>query len=274
LLSLLLSLSPLPLPLLSQSPLQWLSLLLLPSLSISQSLSPLPSHLHRRPAVHCAATVVAHCDPAAAVAVSHCDTCRRALPPPLLNAIAPPSRHPLRCHHHCPPRLRCHCSTLRHLLTHRRPSTCRLVVTWGWLLSLHLSLPHCLSISWLVVTSPLNAPPSRLPQMVVASPLVATPPLNALTHCHLTSHCTTVLFILAGCCITPHRDTASQCVGWLYIASHCATLTFDPAGCCVTPCCHHRHPLQLRRHLAVHVTADENAWAPEPAAWPVDPAQS
>jgi hypothetical protein len=73
---------------------------------------------------------------------------------------------------------------------------------------------------------------------------------------------------------TPHPNTASQHVGWLYIASHCATLTFDPAGCCVTPCRHHHHPLQLRCHLAVHVTADENAQAPEPAVWPVDPGHS
>jgi hypothetical protein len=100
------------------------------------------------------------------------------------------------------------------------------------------------------------------------------PPLNALTRCHLASHRATFLFIPAGCRVTPSRDTASQRVGWLYVASHCTTLMFDLAGCCITPCRHHRHPLRSCRHLAVHVTADENARAPEPAAQPVYPGHS
>ena len=55
--------------------------------------------------------------------------------------------------------------------------------------------------------------------------------------------------------------TASQHVRWLYVAPHRATLTFDPAGCCVTPRHDNRHPSRSRSHLAVHVTADENAQA-------------
>ncbi len=108
----------------------------------------------------------------------------------------------------------------------------------------------------------------------VASP--PPPPLNTPTRCHLASHHATLLFIPAGCHVTPCCGTASQRqrVGWLYIASHRAILMFDPAGCCVTPCRHHHHPLQSCRHLAVHVTADENARAPEPAVWPVDPGHS
>ncbi len=100
------------------------------------------------------------------------------------------------------------------------------------------------------------------------------PPLNAPTRCHLASHCATLLFIPACCCVTPSCDTTSQRVGWLYVASHCATLTFDPAGCCDTPCCHHHHPSRSCHHLAVHLTADENVRAPEPAARPIYPGHS
>ncbi len=181
------SLSPSPSP--PQSPL----LLLSSSLLTLQLPSPLPSRLHRCPAIHCAATVVAHHDCATAVAVSHCDNCCCPSSPPLLIAIARPSRRPLRCCHLRPPRLRCHRATLHHLLPHRHPSMCRLVVTWGWLSSLHLSLRHCLSSCRLVVTLPLDAPPSCLPQLVVASPhrrhcfstrqLVVTSPLIAPPSC-------------------------------------------------------------------------------------------
>jgi hypothetical protein len=141
-----------------------------------------------------------------------------------------------------------------------------------------------------VVTSPLVAPlPLNLPAgchiasrcatllFAPAGCCVTSPPplpLNAPTHCHLASYRATLLFILAGCCVSPHPNSASQRVGWLYVASHRATLMFDPAGCCVTPCRHHCHPSRSRRHLAVHVTADENARAPEPAARPVDPGHS
>jgi hypothetical protein len=141
-----------------------------------------------------------------------------------------------------------------------------------------------------VVTSPLVAPlPLNVPAGCHVASQCATllfapagchvtspppPPLNVLTRCHLASHCATLLLIPAGCHVTPSRNTTSQRIGWLYVASHHATLTFDPAGCCVTPCCHHRHPSRSRRHLAIHVTADENARAPEPAAQPVYPRHS
>ncbi len=141
-----------------------------------------------------------------------------------------------------------------------------------------------------VITSPLVMP---LPLNVLAGCHVASrcatllfapagccvtspppPPLKAPTRCHLASHRATLLFIPAGCRVTPSRDTASQRVGWSYVSSHRATLKFGPASCCVTPCHHHRHPSQLRRHLAIHVTADENAQAHEPAARPIYPGHS
>ncbi len=197
---------------------------------------------------------MAHCDRAAAVTVSNRDTRRCPSPPPLLIAIVPPSRRPLRC------RL-------------RRPSQLRLIVTAGWLSSLHLSSRHCLNVpaGYHVASrcATLSFAPAGYPVT-----LPPPPPLNAPSQCRLASHCATLLFIPAGCRVTPRCDTASQRVGWLYVASHRANLTFDPSRCCVTPFCHHRHPSQSRSHLAVHVTADENSQAHEPAARPVDPAHS
>ncbi len=210
--------------------------------------------MHRRPAGHCAATVVAHRDRAAAVAISNCDTRCRPSPQPLLIAIVPPSRHPLRCRLH-------------------RPSQLQLVVTLGWLSSLHLLSPHCLNM----LAGCHVASQCATLLFAPAGCRVTLPPppsLNAPSQCCLLSHCATLLFILAGCCIIPRCDTASQCVGWLYVACHRATLTFDPAGCCVTPSCPHRHPSRSRSHLAIHVTADKNSQAHEPAARPVYPAHS
>jgi hypothetical protein len=100
------------------------------------------------------------------------------------------------------------------------------------------------------------------------------PPLNAPTHCHLASHHATLSFIPAGCRVTLRCNTASQCVGWLYVSSRCDTLTIDPVGCCVTPGHHHCHPSRSCRHLAVHVTADENSGAHELAVRPFNPAHS
>ncbi len=164
---------------------------------------------------HGATTVVAHRNRVAAVAVSNCDTRPHPSPPPLLIAIAPPSRCPLRCCRICPSRLLRHHTTLRHLLTHRRPSTCRLVVTLGWLSSLHLLSCHCLNVPagchvasqcatlsfapagchicrhhrlstrCLKAALPLIALPSRSSRLVVASPLVTTPLLNTLAGCTL-----------------------------------------------------------------------------------------
>ena len=203
---------------------------------------------------------MAHRDRVAAVAVSNCDTRRRPSPPPLLIAIAPPSRHPLRCCRHRPSRLLRHRTTLRHLLTHRRPSTRRLVVTSGWLSSLHLSSRHCLNVPAGCHVASRCATLSFAPAgcRVISPP---PPPLNAPSQCRLATHRATLSFIPPGCRVTPRRDTASQHVGWLYVAPHRATLTFDPAGCCVTPRRHNRHPSRSRSHLAVHVTADENAQA-------------
>ncbi len=210
---------------------------------------------------------------ATAVAISNRDTRHQPSPPPLLIVIVPPSRCPFRCCRHHPSQLLSHCTTLRHLLTHRRPSTRQLVVTSGWLSSLHLLSRHCLNVPAGCHVASQCATLSFAPAgSCITSP--PPPPLNALSQCRLASHRATLSFIPAGCCVTPRRDTASQRVGWLYVASHHATLTFDPAGCCVTPCCHHRHPSRSRIHLAVHVTADENAQAHEPAVRPVDPAHS
>ena len=131
--------------------------------------------------------------------------------------------------------------------------------------------------------SPITIVPLQLPSLNV-TPLVCPSWLSR----HLTAATASQRADLLSPCLSlrhplvypgwlsrhPHPNTASQRVGWLYVASHRATLTFDPAGCCVTPCHHHRHPSQMRRHLAVHVTADENARAPEPAARPVYPGHS
>jgi hypothetical protein len=165
---------------------------------------------------------------------------RHPSPPPLLIAIAPPSRHPLRCRRRRPSRLLRHRTTLRHLLIHRRPSTHRLVVTLGWLSSLHLLLRHCLNVPTGCHVASRCATLSFAPAgcCVMPPPL----PLNAPSQCRLTTHRATLLFIPPGCRVTPRRNTASQHVGWMYVASHRATLTFDPAGCCVTPRHHDRHP--------------------------------
>ncbi len=203
---------------------------------------------------------MAHRDCVAAVAISNCDTRRCPLLPPFLIAILPPSRRPLRCRRRRPSRLLRHRTTLHQLLTHRRLSTRRLVVTLGWLSSLHLSSRHCLNVPAGCHVASRCATLSFAPagcRVILLPP----PPLNVPSQCCLATHRATLLFILPGCCITPRRNTASQHIGWLYVASHCATLTFDPAGCCVTPCRHNRHPSRLRSHLAVHVTADENAQA-------------
>jgi hypothetical protein len=53
----------------------------------------LPSWLHRHPAIHCTANVVALYNCAATIAVSHCDTCCHPLPPSLLITIASPWSH-------------------------------------------------------------------------------------------------------------------------------------------------------------------------------------
>ncbi len=197
---------------------------------------------------------MAHHSRAAAIAVSNRDTRRRPSPPPLLIAIVPPSCHPLRC---C---LRC-------------PSQLRLVVTLGRLLSLHLLSHNCLNVPAGCHVASRCATVSFAPAGCRVT-LLPPPPLNAPSQCRLASHCATLSFILAGCRITPRCNTTSQHVGWLYVASHHATLMFDPAGCCVTPCCHHHHRSQLPSHLPIHVTADENSQAHEPAAQPVNPAHS
>jgi hypothetical protein len=149
-----------------------------------------------------------HCFPmlsAAAVAVSLCDTRRRPSPPLSPITIMPPSRCPWRCCRCSPLRLRCYRATLRHLLTHCPLSTCRLVVTSGWLSSRHLSSRHRLSRRRLVV--------------------------------YITSRCTTLLFAPAGCCITLPPPPPLNVPACCHLASHHATLLFAPPGCPVTPRC-------------------------------------
>jgi hypothetical protein len=141
-----------------------------------------------------------------------------------------------------------------------------------------LNTPAGCNIGLVVATSPLVAPLSQragwlsrrlssrcatLSFAPAACRVISLPPppLDAPSQCRLATHRATLLFIPPGCRVTPRRDIASQHVGWLYVASHCATLTFDPAGCCVIPRRHNRHPSRSRSHLAIHVTADENAQA-------------
>ncbi len=164
------------------------------------------------------------------------------------------SRHHRR-HHDCTAVL----PAMARLLMHRRPSTRRLVVTSGWLSSLHLSSRHCLNVPADCHVASRCATLSFAPAGCRVMP--PPPPLNAPSQCRLATHRATLSFIPPGYRVTPRRNTASQHVGWLYIASHCATLTFDPAGCCVTSRRHNRHSSRSRSHLAVHVTADENAQA-------------
>jgi hypothetical protein len=119
--------------------------------------------------------------------------------------------------------------SLHHLLSCHHLSTPRLVITLP-LYAAPSSLPqlvvaspcrcHCLSTRQLVVTLPLIALPSCLPHLVVPAPIVAPPPLIALAGCH--------------------------------VASHHATLSINLADCCVTPCCRHHHPSKSRRHPTVH----------------------
>jgi hypothetical protein len=165
-------------------------------------------------------------------------------PPPSPIVIALPSRHRLHiccCH---PLQLRCHYATLCHLLTIHCPSTCRLVVMLDWLSLRHLLLCHHLSMHLLVITLPLNAPPSSLPWLVVPSPCC----------CHrLSTHQLVVtlplivppsrlprLVVLAPIVAPPPLIALAGC----QVASHCATLSFDLADCRVTPCCRHHHPSQ------------------------------
>jgi hypothetical protein len=88
---------------------------------------------------------------AAAVPVSLRDTHHRPSPPLSPITIMLLSRCPWRCCRCSPLQLRCYRATLRHLLMHCPPSTCRLVVTLGWLSSRHLSSHHHLSRHRLVV---------------------------------------------------------------------------------------------------------------------------
>jgi hypothetical protein len=140
---------------------------------------------------------------ATAVAVSLRDTRRRPSPPLSPITIMPPSCCPWRCCRCRPLQLRCYRATLHHLLTHCPPSTCRLVVTSGWLSLRHLSSCHHLSRHRLVV--------------------------------HVTSQCTTFLFAPAGCCVTLPPPPPLNVPACCHLASHHATLLFDPPGCPVTP---------------------------------------
>ncbi len=132
---------------------------------------------------------------AAAVAVSLRDTRRRPSPPLSPITIMPPSRCPWRCCRCHPLQLRCYRATLRHLLTHCPPSTCRLVVTLGWLSSHHLSSCHRLSRRRFVA-----------------------------------SRCTTLLFAPAGCCVTSPPPPPLHVPACCHLASHHATLLFSPPG--------------------------------------------
>ncbi len=120
---------------------------------------------------------------------------------------------------------------MRHLLSCHHLSTRWLVITspldappssFPWLVVASPCRCHCLSMRQLVVTSPLIAPPSCLPRLVVPAPIVAPPRLIASAGCH--------------------------------IASHRATLSFDPADCHVTPRRCHHHPFQSRHHPTIHCT--------------------
>ncbi len=116
----------------------------------------------------------------------------------------PPSRCPWRCCRCHPLQLRCYRATLRHLLMHCPPSTCRLVVTLGWLSLHHLLSCHRLSRRRLVV--------------------------------HVASQCTTLLFSPAGCCVTLTLPPPLHVPDCCHLASHHTTLLFSPPGFPITPC--------------------------------------
>ncbi len=205
------------------------------------------------PTVHCATTIVIHCNNDSAVAVSHCDTHRCPLPTLLLITIVPNHR-PLRNYHCCPLQFCCHHATLGHLLMHRCSSTCRLVVTLSWLLLCHLLLHHSLSRQGLFLWVLLMRYPLICPSWLL---------------CHLT---TTTASQHAGLLSPCLSSLAPSCLPWLvvllpfvaplslnelagcHIASHCATLSFDPAGCCITPHCHLCCPTQMGPHPIIHCT--------------------
>ncbi len=147
----------------------------------------------------------------------------------------------------------------------------------GWLLSLHLSVHHCLSTCRLVVTSPLDVSPSCLPQLIVASPhrrhrlsrrqLIVTLPLDASPSClpqlvvvsphrrHRFSMCRLVvtlpliappsclsrLVVASPLVATPALNALAGCTLPLIVPPS----RFDLAGCCTTPCRHPRHPSQM-----------------------------
>jgi hypothetical protein len=142
---------------------------------------------------------------AAALTISLCDTCRCPSPPLSPITIMPLSRCPWRCCRCHPLQLHCYRATLRHLLMHCPPSTCRLVVTLGWLSSHHLSSCHRLSRRLLVV--------------------------------HVAFQYTTLLFAPAGCCITSPPPRPLHVPACCHLASHHATLLFALPDFPVTPCC-------------------------------------
>jgi hypothetical protein len=142
---------------------------------------------------------------AAAVAISLRDTHCRPSPPLSPITIMLPSHYPWHCCRCSLLQFRCYHATLHHLLKHCPPSTCRLVVTSGWLSSGHLSSHHRLSRRWLLV--------------------------------HVTSQCTTLLFAPAGCCVVSPPPPPLNVPACCHLASHHATLLFAPPDCPITPCC-------------------------------------
>jgi hypothetical protein len=147
---------------------------------------------------------------AAAVAVSLCDTHRCPSPPLSPITIMPPSRCPWCCCRCSPLQLRCYRATLRHLLTHCPPSTCRLVVMSGWLSSRHLSSHHRLSRRRLVVHNTSQCTFLLFAPAGCSVTLPPPPPLNVPACCHLASHHATLLFAPPGCLVTPRCATTSQ----------------------------------------------------------------
>jgi hypothetical protein len=120
-----------------------------------------------------------------------------------------------------------------------------------WLSLNHLSSCHHLSTSQLVITLPLDAPPSSLPWLVVASPCC----------CHCLSTCQLVVTLplimppsCLPCLVVPAPIVAPPplMLAGCQVASHCVTLSFHPDDCCITPRHRHHNPSQLRRHPTVH----------------------
>ncbi len=88
------------------------------------------------------------------------------------------------------------------------------------------------------MTSPIVAPPSCLPPLVVASPLVLPPPLSVPAGCHVASRRATLSIIPAGCRITPRHHYHHPSLSRRCPTVHCAIATVAHHGRATILDCH------------------------------------